>query len=30
LNIYTLTAQRMVSAKASGRGLISELVITNY
>jgi hypothetical protein len=30
LNIATLQAPRMVSAKASGRGLVSELVITNY
>ena len=30
LEIKTIQAPRMVSAKASGRGMISELVITNY
>lgn len=30
LNLRTIQAPRMVSAKASGRGSISELVITNY
>jgi DNA adenine methylase len=30
LNLKTIQAPRMVSAKASGRGSISELVITNY
>jgi DNA adenine methylase len=30
LNQKTIQAPRMVSAKASGRGSISELVITNY
>lgn len=30
LNFKTIQAPRMVSAKASGRGMISELVITNY
>lgn len=30
LNLGTIQAPRMVSAKASGRGSISELVITNY
>jgi DNA adenine methylase len=30
LNIETIQAPRMVSAKASGRGTVSELVITNY
>jgi len=30
LNIVAIQAPRMVSAKASGRGSISELVITNY
>lgn len=30
LNLKTIQAPRMVSAKASGRGAISELVITNY
>jgi DNA adenine methylase len=30
LNLKTIQAPRMVSAKASGRGMISELVITNY
>ena len=30
LNISTIQAPRMVSAKASGRGSIAEVVITNY
>lgn len=30
LNVATIQAPRMVSAKASGRGSVSELVITNY
>lgn len=30
LNIATIQAPRMVSAKSSGRGSVSELVITNY
>jgi DNA adenine methylase len=30
LNLKTIQAPRMVSAKSSGRGSISELVITNY
>ena len=30
LNIQAIQAPRMVSAKASGRGTVSELVITNY
>jgi len=30
LNIEAIQAPRMVSAKASGRGSVSELVITNY
>jgi DNA adenine methylase len=30
LNLATIQAPRMVSAKASGRGSVSELVITNY
>ena len=30
LNIVAIQAPRMVSAKASGRGSVSELVITNY
>ena len=30
LNVTTIQAPRMVSAKASGRGSVSELVITNY
>jgi DNA adenine methylase len=30
LDIVTIKAPRMVSAKASGRGSVSELVITNY
>lgn len=30
LNIESIMAPRMVSAKASGRGSVSELVITNY
>lgn len=29
-NIQTIQAPRMVSAKSSGRGMITELVITNY
>jgi DNA adenine methylase len=30
LNIANISAPRMVSARASGRGMINELVITNY
>jgi DNA adenine methylase len=30
LNISNISAPRMVSARASGRGMINELVITNY
>jgi DNA adenine methylase len=30
LNIGNISAPRMVSANASGRGMINELVITNY
>ena len=30
LNLKTIQAPRMVSAKSSGRGMISELIITNY
>jgi DNA adenine methylase len=29
-NIKQIDAPRMVSAKSSGRGMIKELVITNY